>query len=139
MPSVYPALRAHALGSLGAAIRFALLEAAALDVATVAARGASCRGRATQRERERQRERAKRVCYSAASDRVVSRCNSQFLLPKGDLSAPPELPNRFGDAQLCPLHRLGQHLPPIELHSLSCRHFGVQFVTLVDEGQSARE
>lgn len=62
---------------------------------------------------------------------------SQFLLPKGELSA-PEFPSKLGDAQLRPLHRFGQHLPPMALHSLSCRHLGVQFVTLVDEGQSAK-
>lgn len=144
MQRIYPALRAHALGSLGAAIRFALLKAATLDVATVAARGASCTGRErdTQRKRERDTEREQRECVILRLV-IVFRLvvgYSQFLLPKGDLSAPPpELPNRFGDAQLRPLHRFGQHLPPIALHSLSCRHFGVQFVTLVDEGQSAEE
>lgn len=60
------------------------------------------------------------------------------LLPKGDLS-PPEFPNILGCTQLRPLHKFGQHLPPMALHSLSCRHLGVQFWTLVDEGQSTRK
>lgn len=51
--------------------------------------------------------------------------------------SPPELLSRLGDAQLRPLHKFGQHLPPMALHSLSCRHLGVQLVTFVDEGQSA--
>jgi len=60
------------------------------------------------------------------------------LLPNGDLSA-PEFPSKLGEAQLRPLHKFGQHLPPIALHSLSCKHFGVQFWTFVDEGQSAEK